>query len=247
MADAISGKRNAQTYLRQVQQEKAQYKRELAEAQRADIKAVRDHYAEQNQQLESEAQAAVVEIKEEARQAAAEDRQARAEQQNALAEERELARQDRQIARGDTQASESSVEKKNVYSKSGQPSQRSPLVQNYDTKETDNFYRVQDRGSRLSEGPGYYIIEAYAPEHEKDNLRVSIQRGKAVISGQRKFADEATDGSLKMSTKNYQSFREEFKFDRPVSGEGMRRERIGDYVRFEIPKLEAIDDPTDQS
>lgn len=247
MADAIQGKRNAQTYLRQVQQEKAQYKRELAEAQRADIKAVRDHYAEQNQQLESEAQAAVVEIKDEARQAAAEDRQARAAQQNAIAEDRELARQDRQIARGDSQASESSVEKKNVYSKSGKPSQRSPLVQNYDTKETDNFYRVQNRGSRLSEGPGYYIIEAYAPEHEKDNLRVSIQRGKAVISGQRKFGDEAQDGNKNMSTKNYQSFREEFKFDRPVSGDGMTRERIGDFVRFSIPKLEAIDDPTDQS
>lgn len=246
MADAIQGKRNAQTYLRQVQQEKAQYKRELAEAQRNDIKAVRDYYADQNKQLESEAQAAVVEIKEEARQAAAEDRQARAEQQSAIAEERELARQDRQLARGDQQASESSVEKKNVYSKSSK-SKSTPLVQNYETKETDNFYHVQNRGSRLSEGPGYYIIEAYAPEHEKDNLRVSIQRGKAVISGQRKFADEAQDGAKSMRTNNYQSFREEFKFDRPVSGEGMTRERIGDFVRFSIPKLEAIDDPSDQS
>lgn len=246
MADAIQGKRNAQTYLRQVQQEKAQYKRELAESQRNDIKAVRDYYADQNKQLETEAQAAVVDIKEEARQAAAEDRQARAEQQNAAAEQKELARQDRQAARGDSQASESSVEKKNVYSKPGN-SQRAPLIQNYDTKETDNFYRVQNRGSRLSEGPGYYIIEAYAPEHEKDNLRVSIQRGKAVITGQRKFGDEAQDGNKTMSTKNYQSFREEFKFDRPVSGDGMTRERIGDFVRFSIPKLEAIDDPTDRS
>ena len=166
--------------------------------------------------------------------------------QNLTAEQKQLARQDRQTARGDQQASESSVEKKNVYSKSGRP-QRTPVIQNYDTKETDDFYRVQNRGSRLSEGPGYYIIEAYAPEHEKDNLRVSIQRGKAIVSGQRKFSDEAKDGNKNMRTSNYQSFREEFKFDRPVSGEGMTRERIGDFVRFSIPKLEAIDDPTDQS
>ncbi len=246
MADAIQGKRNSQTYLRQVQQEKAQYKRQLAEAQRNDIKSVRDYYADQNKQLETEAQAAVVDIKDEARQAAEADRQSRAEQQSAAAEQKQLARQDRQTARGDQQASESSVEKKNVYSKSGRP-QRTPVIQNYDTKETDDFYRVQNRGSRLSEGPGYYIIEAYAPEHEKDNLRVSIQRGKAIVSGQRKFSDEAKDGNKNMRTSNYQSFREEFKFDRPVSGEGMTRERIGDFVRFSIPKLEAIDDPTDQS
>jgi len=44
-----------------------------------------------------------------------------------------------------------------------------------------------------------------------------------------------------MRTNNYQSFREEFKFDRPVSGEGMTRERIGDFIRFTIPKLEAVD------
>jgi len=49
------------------------------------------------------------------------------------------------------------------------------------------------------------------------------------------------DGNKNMRTNNYQSFREEFKFDRPVSGEGMTRERIGDFVRFTIPKLEAVD------
>ncbi len=243
MADAIQGKRNTQTYLRQVQQEKAQYKRELANAQKTDMKAVRDYYADQNKKLETEAKAAVVDIKQEARDMAEADRQSRTERQTAEAEQKELARQERQTARTDQQASTSSVEKKNSYSKQ----QRSPLVQNYDTKETDNFYHVQNRGSRISEGAGYYVIEAYAPEHEKDNLRVSIQRDKAIISGQRKFADEASEGNKNMRTNNYQSFREEFKFNRPVSGEGMTRERIGDFVRFSIPKLEAIDEPSDLS
>lgn len=244
MSDAIQGKRNTQTYLRQVQQEKAKYKRELAQAQRDDIKAVRDYYAEQNKQLENEAKAAVVDIKDEARQMAAADRQARAEEQAYTAEQRELAKQERQYARsGSTEVEESSVEKKNLYRRP----QRSPLVQNYDTRETDNFYRVQNRGSRLSEAAGHYIIEAYAPEHEKDNLRVSIQRNKAVISGQRKFSDEASDTDKSMRTNNYQSFREEFKFNRPVASEGITRERIGDFIRFSIPKLESVDDPGDMA
>ena len=104
---------------------------------------------------------------------------------------------------------------------------------------------MQDRGSRIFESPSDYTIEAYAPAHEKDNLKVSIQNNKAIISGQRKFTDEAEDDVKKMHTSNYQSFREEFKFGRPISAQGMTRERIGDYVRFSIPKLEAIDSSED--
>ena len=99
----------------------------------------------------------------------------------------------------------------------------------------------------MSDDGDFYIIEAYAPEHEKDNLRVSIQRDKAVISGQRKFGGEAQDDLKNIKTNNYQSFREEFKFERPVSQEGMTRERVGDYIRFSIPKLEAIKEPDEKS
>lgn len=134
------------------------------------------------------------------------------------------------------------LKKKNLYSR---PISRRPLVQNYETKETDDFYRVQDRGSRISESSNAYIIEAYAPEHEKDGLRVTLNRNKAVISGQRKHADAANDDIKTMKTSNYQSFREEFAFDRPISAKGMTRERVGDYIRFSIPKLEAIDDTSD--
>ena len=239
MANAIGKKQNTQTYLRQVQQDKAKYKREIMQAQKEDMKAVRDYYAEQNQLLEEESKAAVLEIKDEARLLAEADRQARADYQTEQAEQKRLAQEERQSMRSE-QASTSSVEKKNLYS--AQKSKRAPIVQSYKTKETDDFYRVQNRGSRISEGADSYIIEAYAPEHEKENLRVSIQRNKAVISGQRKFQDAADEGNKNMKTSNYQSFREEFKLSRPVTGEGMTRERVGDFVRFSIPKLEAVDD-----
>lgn len=242
MADAIGKKNNTQTYLRQIQQEKAKYKRELAEAQRNDMKSVREYYAQQNKQLEKESAAAVLDIKSEARQMAEADRQARSAEAAEATEIRRQERLQRQASRNDSQASQSSVEKKNLYSSKAESNKRAPVVQNYETKETDDFYAVQNRGSRLSEGSGYYTIDAYAPEHEKNNLRVSIQRNKAVVSGQRKFEDSAVDGDKGIRTNNFQSFREEFKFDRPVSGEGMKRERIGDFVRFTIPKLEAVDE-----
>ncbi len=244
MADAIGKKNNSQTYLRQIQQEKAKYKRELAESQRNDMKAVREYYAEQNKELERQSADAVVEIKAEARQMAEADRQARADSSAESADLKRQERQQRQSSKMDSQASQSSVEKKNLYNnKASSPdNKRAPVIQNYETKETDDFYAVQNRGSRIGEGAGYYTIDAYAPEHEKNNLRVSIQRNKATISGQRKFEDEAAEGDKNMRTNNFQSFREEFKFDRPVSGEGMKRERIGDFVRFTIPKLEAVDE-----
>ncbi|MFN9068795.1 MAG: hypothetical protein ACK5V3_16330, partial [Bdellovibrionales bacterium] len=107
----------------------------------------------------------------------------------------------------------------------------------YAGKEHDPFYKIQDRGSRFSESSEAYIIKAYVPEHEKDSVRVAVDKNKAVISGQRKFNDKIEDEIRKVSTDNYQSFREEFKFDRPVITEAMDRDRQGDYIIFRIPKL----------
>jgi HSP20 family molecular chaperone IbpA len=235
MADSIQNKRTNQSYLRQIQQEKSQRKRDIMQAQKEDMKAVRDFYAQQSKQLDSESAAAINHIKQESRQIAAEERAERTEK---IAMEQAEKRAEREQRSGARTASKDRAESKSTYTRAAK---RSPTVQNYQTKETDDFYRVQDRGSRVTENPQAYIIEAYAPEHEKDDLRVSIQRNKAVVSGQRKFADEAEDGNKKMSTNNYQSFREEFAFDRPVSQAGMTRERVGDYIRFSIPKMEAVD------
>lgn len=142
------------------------------------------------------------------------------------------------------ESNDSNARLPSIYNRKGKAE---TTVQNYETKDTDRFYKVQDRGSRLSDNGNMYVIEAYAPEHEQSNLRVTVQQNKAVVSGQRKHAAEAEDGNKKMRTNNFQTFREEFKFDRPVSNEGMTRERIGDFVRFTIPKLEAIETPDDET
>ncbi|MFZ3231571.1 MAG: Hsp20/alpha crystallin family protein [Pseudobdellovibrio sp.] len=119
--------------------------------------------------------------------------------------------------------------------------QASEATKSPESQENDDFYKVQDRGSTLHDKSDRYVIEAYAPEHEKNNIRVSIQDRKAVISGQRKHSGEVADGPKKISSNNFQTFREEFKFEKPVNHSGMTRERDGDYIRFSIPKLESAD------
>lgn len=89
----------------------------------------------------------------------------------------------------------------------------------------------------MSENSDFYILRAYVPEHEKDSVKVSIQKDRATISGQRSFKDKIEDEGKIVSSSNYQSFREDFPFETPVMTEGMTRERSGDWVEFKIPKF----------
>jgi HSP20 family molecular chaperone IbpA len=106
----------------------------------------------------------------------------------------------------------------------------------YENKEADPFYKVEDRGSYLRENPDFYVLRAYVPEHEKDVVKVTIQNDKATISGQRSFKDRLEDDGKIVSSANFQTFREEFPFEKPVITEGMTRERQGDWVVYQIPK-----------
>lgn len=115
-------------------------------------------------------------------------------------------------------------------------------VEKYNGKEKDPFYKVQDRGSSLREDSGYYVLEAYVPPHEKESVNVVIEKDRAVVQGQRAFKDQFQDEQKKVSSQNYQSFREEFGFDKPVMMEGVARERSGDYVIITIPKLNSFGD-----
>lgn len=106
----------------------------------------------------------------------------------------------------------------------------------YADKASDPFYKVEDRGSRISESSNFYILKAFVPEHEKDAVKVVIQNDKATVSGQRSFKDKVEEDGKVTSSSSYQTFREEFPFDKPVITEGMTRERQGDWVVYQIPK-----------
>lgn len=239
MAESINKFKSQQsTYLREVQQEKAARKRDLAAQQQQDLLDLRQFYKDENKKLEDQSADAVNHIRGETKEVVDQymtDRRQRQEEIKVLRDEQRQAEVN--ASRGE--ASAASVDKQSLYDRQGK---KKVIQQNHESnKASDDFYKIQNRGSRVVEKKHNYIIEAYAPAHEKDNIQVSIHRDKAVVSGKRKFGDSVEDNEKKISTNNYQTFREEFKFSRPVSNEGMTRERNGDYVRFVIPKLDSED------
>lgn len=110
-------------------------------------------------------------------------------------------------------------------------------AQRYEGRDEDPFYKVQDRGTRMSETPSSYVIEAYVPEHEKDIVKVIVEKDGVTVQGQRAFKDKFEEEGKKVSTNSYQSFREEFPFDKPVATQGMTRERNGDWMVITVPKI----------
>lgn len=112
----------------------------------------------------------------------------------------------------------------------------------YNNKAEDPFYKVEDRGSYITETSDAYFLTAYIPEHEKDSVKVTVQQDKITVAGNRSFKDKIADESESkvISTNSYQNFREEFAVNKPIRTEGMTRERNGDWVIFTIPKLSDI-------
>jgi HSP20 family molecular chaperone IbpA len=106
----------------------------------------------------------------------------------------------------------------------------------YEKKENDPFYKVENRGSVLQESSNFYVLRAFVPEHEKDAVRVNIQKDKAIVAGQRAFKDKVENENKNVSSSSFQTFREEFNFEKPIIAEGMTREREGDFVVYTIPK-----------
>lgn len=241
MAESINKFKNQQnTYLREVQQEKAARKRELSAQQQQDLSDLRQYYKDENKKIDEQSADAVNHIRTETKDMVNQYMDDRRQAQQEIKMQQEEERQAHlEASRVDATSTAS------TYDRSGK---KKVTLQNHEAdKSSDDFYKVQNRGSRVVEKKHNYVIEAYAPEHEKENIQVAVHRDKAIVSGKRKFGDSVEDGDKKISTNNFQTFREEFKFNRPVSNEGMTRERNGDYVRFVIPKLESIDKPDENS
>ena len=66
---------------------------------------------------------------------------------------------------------------------------------------------------------------------------MTIQKDRATVEGKRAFKDEFQTDDKKVATATYQSFREDFPFEKPVATEGMTRERQGDYMIITVPKI----------
>lgn len=110
-------------------------------------------------------------------------------------------------------------------------------VNKYDEIASDPFYKIENRDSSFIETPEAYIIKTFVPPHEKDKVKLRVHEDRAVISGARSFKDELQSDERKVKTNSFQTFHEEFKFDKPVSQDFVKQERDGDYMKFVIPKL----------
>jgi hypothetical protein len=107
----------------------------------------------------------------------------------------------------------------------------------YADRREDPFYSIHNQGSRLHETSDSYILETHIAPHEKDAIKVKIDKDKAVVAGTRAYKDEVKDDNKKLRTANFQTFHEEIAFDKPVSTIGIIEERDHDRVLYKIPKL----------
>lgn len=107
----------------------------------------------------------------------------------------------------------------------------------YQDKSDDPFYKIQDRGSSFSESEHAYVLRTFIPAHEADKVKVRIQPDKASVVGSRQYKDDVQDDGRHLSTSSYQTYHEEFKFDKPVLHSAAQQQRDGDWLEFTIPKI----------
>jgi HSP20 family protein len=86
----------------------------------------------------------------------------------------------------------------------------------YSSNQGDPFYNLTHAQASLMETDDHYIIETKVPDYERDSVKVIVQDGRVVVQGQRRFQDRINDGTSKLSTSNYQTFRQEIPLDRPI-------------------------------
>ncbi|MFN8944530.1 MAG: Hsp20 family protein [Pseudobdellovibrionaceae bacterium] len=114
-------------------------------------------------------------------------------------------------------------------------------ITKYENKQEDPFYKVYDRGSTMREDADFYYLNAYVPFHEKDHVKVVVQKDKVTVAGKRSFSDKVEAEGKNLRSESYQSFNEEFLFGSPIISEGMTRVRNGEFVEYKIPKLKTYD------
>jgi HSP20 family molecular chaperone IbpA len=111
-------------------------------------------------------------------------------------------------------------------------------VERYAERENDPFYKVEDRDTQVHETLDSYIVRAFVPDYEKENVKIHVSGNKATVTGNRAFHDKVEgDDGRKVTTNSFQTFHEEIPFEHPVAAEAVYQQREGDYLTVTIPKL----------
>ena len=109
-------------------------------------------------------------------------------------------------------------------------------VGKFSKKQDDPFYRMAQVQGSLTESDSHYIVKAEVPEHEKENIKVTVKDDKVIVQGSRRFKDAIDQETSKISTENYQSFREVIPLEHPVKDKFTSRHWADGILTVKIPK-----------
>lgn len=110
-------------------------------------------------------------------------------------------------------------------------------VGKYRDRQTDPFYRLNKAQAQINETDTHYIIQAEVPEHEKDNVKLFLHKDRAILQGHRRFQDEIKEPEGKLTTSNYQTFRQEIPLERPVHEKLVSRSYSNGVLTLKVPKV----------
>jgi HSP20 family molecular chaperone IbpA len=110
-------------------------------------------------------------------------------------------------------------------------------VEPFESQMEDPFYKLIDRKSDFQETESAYVLKAYVPLYDRKSIQINVQPDKVSVQGNRTFKDSSLNDERKVSSQQFQTFREEFSFGHPIVESATLQERDGDFVKVTIPKL----------
>ena len=109
---------------------------------------------------------------------------------------------------------------------------------NITNKSDDDFYRIKTLNPRVSDLGKEVLIELPAPEHEWENVHLSVQGRNVKMTVGRKYSDEATDdsGNRNKSSRS-ELFSREFMVKDLLNPKALTQKYEDGIVKFKIAKL----------
>ena len=109
---------------------------------------------------------------------------------------------------------------------------------NITNKSDDDFYRIRTLNPRVSDLGKEVLIELAAPEHEWENVHLSVQGRNVKMTVGRKYSDEATDdsGNRNKSSRS-ELFSREFMVKDLLNPKALTQKYEDGIVKFKIAKL----------
>ncbi len=105
-------------------------------------------------------------------------------------------------------------------------------------KVEDQFYRIQTINPTILDGEKNYFVSLKIPEHEKENVHLSVRDRNIKMTLSRKFSDilESDDGSTNKNTRN-ELFSREFDSKDLLNSKGITQKYENGTLTFKIAKL----------